>query len=175
MSSIEVKQAQADLPAVLRLRGMAQLQSGDYASAVFTLTKLTEAQPDNIEGWFQLARAHAAAGDNANQDGYLDGDTIANTMPTRGMDADDLMHRERLAALASCLRADLMSPVRAGAGAKPVFDLFRYGPMMWLQEQAALVDEALTVLRPKKAPRIALPKEIMVSTLRDLACSCSRS
>jgi putative PEP-CTERM system TPR-repeat lipoprotein len=56
---------QADLPAVLRLRGMAQLQSGDYASAVFTLTKLTEAQPDNIEGWFQLARAHAAAGDNA--------------------------------------------------------------------------------------------------------------
>jgi putative PEP-CTERM system TPR-repeat lipoprotein len=56
---------QADLPAVLRLRGMAQLQSGDYASAVFTLTKLSEAQPDNIEGWFQLARAHAAAGDNA--------------------------------------------------------------------------------------------------------------
>ncbi|UCC93904.1 MAG: VCBS repeat-containing protein, partial [Thermoplasmata archaeon] len=27
---------------------------------------------------------------NANQDGYLDGSTIANTMPTRGMDAGDL-------------------------------------------------------------------------------------
>lgn len=56
--------AQARLPQVLRLRGMAQLQSGDYASAVFTLTQLTEARPDSIEGWFQLARAHAAATDN---------------------------------------------------------------------------------------------------------------
>lgn len=60
---------QADLPAVLRLQGMAQLQSGDYASAVFTLNKLTEAQPNSIEGWFQLARAHAAAGDNARSRG----------------------------------------------------------------------------------------------------------
>lgn len=54
---------QLDLPAVLRLRGMAQLQSGDYASAVYTLQKLTELQPQAMEGWFQLARAHAAAGD----------------------------------------------------------------------------------------------------------------
>lgn len=54
---------QLGLPAVLRLRGMAQLQSGDYASAVHTLTKLTEGQPQLMEGWFQLARAHAAAGD----------------------------------------------------------------------------------------------------------------
>lgn len=57
-----VKPEQADLPAVLRLRGMAQLQSGDYASAVYTLTRLSEAQPQSIEGWFQLGRAHAAAG-----------------------------------------------------------------------------------------------------------------
>lgn len=59
-----VKPQQADLPQVLRLRGMAQLQSGDYSSAVFTLNRLTEARPDSIEGWFQLARAYAAAGDN---------------------------------------------------------------------------------------------------------------
>lgn len=55
---------QAELPAVLRLRGMAQLQNGEFASAVYTLEKLTEREPNNIEGWFQLARAHAAAGDN---------------------------------------------------------------------------------------------------------------
>jgi len=54
---------QADLPAVLRLKGMAQLQSGDFASAVHTLRQLTERQPALIEGWFQLARAQAAAGD----------------------------------------------------------------------------------------------------------------
>jgi putative PEP-CTERM system TPR-repeat lipoprotein len=63
LSGIDPEQAQ--LPAVLRLRGMAQLQSGDFASAVFTLGQLTEVQPDSIEAWFQLARAHAAAGDNA--------------------------------------------------------------------------------------------------------------
>jgi putative PEP-CTERM system TPR-repeat lipoprotein len=55
---------QLDLPAVLRLRGMSQLQSGDFANAVFTLGRLTEMQPESMEGWFQLARAHAAAGDN---------------------------------------------------------------------------------------------------------------
>ena len=55
---------QGDLPAILRLRGMAQLQVGEYASAVFTLRKLTEAQPQAIEGWFQLARAQAAAGNS---------------------------------------------------------------------------------------------------------------
>jgi len=54
---------QLEMPAVLRLRGMAQLQSGDYASAVFTLQKLTGLQPQAMEGWFQLARAYAAAGD----------------------------------------------------------------------------------------------------------------
>jgi putative PEP-CTERM system TPR-repeat lipoprotein len=57
-----VAAAQADLPAVLRLKGMAQLQSGDYASAVHTLRKITEQQPDLMEGWFQLARAQAASG-----------------------------------------------------------------------------------------------------------------
>ena len=56
---------QADLAAVQRLKGMAQLQSGDYSSAVHTLRKLTEAQPGLIEGWFQLARAQAAADDVA--------------------------------------------------------------------------------------------------------------
>jgi putative PEP-CTERM system TPR-repeat lipoprotein len=54
---------QADLPAVLRLRGMTQLQNGDYASAVATLRRLTARQPNGIEGWFQLARAYAANND----------------------------------------------------------------------------------------------------------------
>ncbi len=54
---------QANLPAVLRLKGMAQLQSGDYANATHTLRKLTEQRPESIEGWFQLARAQAASGD----------------------------------------------------------------------------------------------------------------
>ncbi len=52
-----------ELPAVLRVRGMAQLQGGDFSSAVRTLQKLVDKQPDSIEGWFQLARAQAAAGD----------------------------------------------------------------------------------------------------------------
>jgi putative PEP-CTERM system TPR-repeat lipoprotein len=55
---------QAGLPAVLRLKGMAQLQSGDYGNAVFTLRRLTETEPESIEGWFQLARAYAASGDS---------------------------------------------------------------------------------------------------------------
>ncbi|MCG6965299.1 MAG: PEP-CTERM system TPR-repeat protein PrsT [Chromatiaceae bacterium] len=54
---------QARLPAALRLKGMAQLQTGDYPSAVRTLTTLSEQQPTAIEAWFQLARAQAAAGD----------------------------------------------------------------------------------------------------------------
>ncbi len=53
----------AEQPAALRLKGMAQLQSGEFASAIQTLGKLTESQPESIEAWFQLARAHAAAGD----------------------------------------------------------------------------------------------------------------
>ena len=58
-----LKPEQADLPAVLRLKGMAQLQTGDFASATHTLKKLTEKHPALMEGWFQLARAQAAAGD----------------------------------------------------------------------------------------------------------------
>ena len=62
---------QAAMPAALRLKGMAQLQSGDFASAVATLSKLTESQPDSIEAWFQRARAHAAAGDtDASRDSF---------------------------------------------------------------------------------------------------------
>ena len=50
---------------------MAQLQSGDFASAVGTLTRLTESQPNAIEGWFQLARAQVAAGDTgASRDSF---------------------------------------------------------------------------------------------------------
>ena len=54
---------QANNPAALRLKGMALLQTGDYASAVHTLRLLTEQRPSSIEAWFQLARAQAAAGD----------------------------------------------------------------------------------------------------------------
>ena len=54
---------QAEHPAALRLKGMAQLQSGDYPSAVFTFSTLTERQPELLEGWFQLARAQVAGGD----------------------------------------------------------------------------------------------------------------
>ena len=42
---------------------MAQLQTGDFASAIHTLKKLTEKHPELMEGWFQLARAQAASGD----------------------------------------------------------------------------------------------------------------
>ena len=62
---------QGALPVALRLKGMAQLQSGDFASAVDTLSRLTEAQPSSIEGWFQLARAYAAAGNSgASRDSF---------------------------------------------------------------------------------------------------------
>ena len=54
---------QSELPAVLRIKGMAQLQSGDLASAMHTLRVLAQRQPDSIEAWFQLARAQVAAGD----------------------------------------------------------------------------------------------------------------
>ncbi len=53
---------QSELPPVLRLQGISQLQNGDYANAAFTLRKLTQIEPDAIEGWFQLARAEAAGG-----------------------------------------------------------------------------------------------------------------
>jgi len=52
---------QNDVPAVLRLKGMAQLQNGDFSSAERTLAPLTERQPDSIEAWFQLGRAQAAS------------------------------------------------------------------------------------------------------------------
>lgn len=55
-------QDKAELPAVLRLKGMAQLQTGDYPSATHTLNQLTANNPNSIEGWFQLARAYAASG-----------------------------------------------------------------------------------------------------------------
>lgn len=55
---------QARLPPVLRLKGMAQLQSGDFVSAVLTLKELTDVAP-SVEAWFQLARAYAAKGDSA--------------------------------------------------------------------------------------------------------------
>lgn len=62
---------QAGLPAILRLKGIAQLQGGDFGSAVFTLRKLTDLQPESIEGWFQLARAYAASGDaNGSRDSF---------------------------------------------------------------------------------------------------------
>ncbi|MCB1723818.1 MAG: PEP-CTERM system TPR-repeat protein PrsT [Gammaproteobacteria bacterium] len=54
---------QSNLSPVLRLRGMAQLQNGDYVSAIHTLKQLTDGQPESVEAWFQLARAHAANGD----------------------------------------------------------------------------------------------------------------
>lgn len=54
---------QSELPVTLRLKGMAQLQSGDYASATRTLSNLTDKSPDSIEAWFQLGRAQAAGGD----------------------------------------------------------------------------------------------------------------
>ncbi|MEJ2576127.1 MAG: PEP-CTERM system TPR-repeat protein PrsT [Gammaproteobacteria bacterium] len=52
-------------PGALRLAGMAQLQAGEFNSAVRTLEQLTETRPDYVEGWFQLARAQTAAGDLA--------------------------------------------------------------------------------------------------------------
>ncbi|MGB5571437.1 MAG: XrtA/PEP-CTERM system TPR-repeat protein PrsT [Sedimenticolaceae bacterium] len=54
---------QAEVPTALRLKGMTQLQSGDYSSAMRTLRKLTELEPESMEGWFQLARAQAASDD----------------------------------------------------------------------------------------------------------------
>ncbi len=56
---------QEQVPGALRIKGMAQLQSGDFSSAVRTLEKLVDLRPDYLEGWFQLARAQAANGDNA--------------------------------------------------------------------------------------------------------------
>lgn len=58
------KEAQ-EQPQVLRMRGMALIQSGQFSNAVRSLEQLVEKQPDYIEGWFQLGRAQAASGDLA--------------------------------------------------------------------------------------------------------------
>ena len=50
-------------PQVLRMRGMALIQAGQYSNAVRSLDQLTQQRPDYIEGWFQLGRAQAASGD----------------------------------------------------------------------------------------------------------------
>lgn len=61
----ELSPDQAKLPNALRVQGMAQLQSGDFSSAVRSLEKLVDLRPDYIEGWFQLGRAQAANGNEA--------------------------------------------------------------------------------------------------------------
>jgi putative PEP-CTERM system TPR-repeat lipoprotein len=53
----------AETPSAQLLRGMAQLSTGDTASATRTLQRVTELQPKLLEAWFQLARAQIAAGD----------------------------------------------------------------------------------------------------------------
>jgi putative PEP-CTERM system TPR-repeat lipoprotein len=63
---------QANAPEALRLRGMAQLQAGNFSAAASTLRRLVNEQPGNIEGWFQLARAQAASGDAGSARGSFD-------------------------------------------------------------------------------------------------------
>jgi len=60
-----LSEAQAKTPGALRIKGMAQLQSGEFSSAKVTFERLVNTQPNLVEGWFQLARAQAAAGDVA--------------------------------------------------------------------------------------------------------------
>lgn len=55
--------ATQESPQVLRMRGMALIQAGQFSNAVRSLQQLVERQPDYIEGWFQLGRAQAASGD----------------------------------------------------------------------------------------------------------------
>jgi putative PEP-CTERM system TPR-repeat lipoprotein len=57
-----IPEAQREVPAALRAKGIAQLQMGEPNNAVRTLEKLTAQRPDYIEGWFQLARAQSATG-----------------------------------------------------------------------------------------------------------------
>jgi putative PEP-CTERM system TPR-repeat lipoprotein len=59
----EVPAESARLPAVLLLKGMAQLATGDFASAGRTLQAVVDAQPTSIEARFQLGRAQLAGGD----------------------------------------------------------------------------------------------------------------
>lgn len=55
----------ADEPAVLHVRGLAQLQARQFSNAAHSFRQLVEKQPDKVEGWFQLGRAQAASGDLA--------------------------------------------------------------------------------------------------------------
>lgn len=57
--------AAAQDPAVLYARGLAQLQARDFSNAARSFRKLVDKQSNNGEGWFQLGRAQAAAGDVA--------------------------------------------------------------------------------------------------------------
>lgn len=59
----EVPAESARVPAVLLLRGMAQLSTGDSASAARTLQAVVDVQPGSVEARFQLGRAQVAAGD----------------------------------------------------------------------------------------------------------------
>lgn len=59
-----LSEAQNDLLPVLRIRGMANLQNGEFSSARAVFEQIVARDPENVEGWFQLARAQAAVGDN---------------------------------------------------------------------------------------------------------------
>ena len=59
----EIPAESARVPAVLLLKGMAQLATGDSASAARTLQAVVDAQPTSVEARFQLGRAQVAAGD----------------------------------------------------------------------------------------------------------------
>lgn len=52
-------------PRALRMRGMALIQAGQFSNAIHSLERLTTQRPNWIEGWFQLGRAQAAAGNFA--------------------------------------------------------------------------------------------------------------
>lgn len=57
-------EAQKDLLPVMRIRGMANLQNGEFSSARAVFEQIVARDPGNVEGWFQLARAQAAIGDS---------------------------------------------------------------------------------------------------------------
>lgn len=59
-----LKEDQVNIPGVLRLKGLAQLQSGDFTNAKASFERLSEVLPESIEVWFQLGRAQAASGDH---------------------------------------------------------------------------------------------------------------
>jgi putative PEP-CTERM system TPR-repeat lipoprotein len=59
----DLAEADQGRPEVLRLRGMALIQAGQFSNAIRVLEQLTRDRPDAIEGWFQLGRAQVGAGD----------------------------------------------------------------------------------------------------------------